>query len=490
MKYIKLILLLPLLFLFSCESMEDTYSDYSGAKIRYVGKIKYATIENGWKKFRFNWDLYKDKNVKKIKLKWITDKQSDSVILDKSVAQYTTEPIFENKSYEFKIYCLDNNGNQSLPYTLYGKPYTYENSLVKTFYPAIKKAYFCKDNLVLIFTKFKNNISQCSISYTQNNEAKEMELTKEIIDQKYLIIENIDVDKDVILNYKGALSDCFEEIVFRPKKIVKESLFLDSDIVLALKFQYGVTEITEEFVNNLEVINIDRDMISLKDILNFPNLKKVILGGNRHRKSPHFEDEASTVQEVDESVFALTTANQINGVEVNVYNKEYLNISSKLSFANNLGNPILPALDYLDYANWTVTVNTKEDNDETHPEYILDDDIETVWIPAQFQFTARNHELIIDMKEFQKLKGFVFAQPCNNAYNAAFKQNNIGVQTSMDGVHFTDALFQSDIPIGDALGEKTLYRFANPINARFVKISITDKVGNRFYTYIADFLLF
>ena len=51
--YIKLAILFFTIGLVSCESLEDTYSDFSdGGRTRYLGKCKDVTTTRGWKRVK------------------------------------------------------------------------------------------------------------------------------------------------------------------------------------------------------------------------------------------------------------------------------------------------------------------------------------------------------------------------------------------------------------------------------------------------------
>ena len=57
MKMLKYLWLGCLLLTFgSCESLEDTYSDYAeGGALRYLGKCRDLKIEPGWKRLIVSW---------------------------------------------------------------------------------------------------------------------------------------------------------------------------------------------------------------------------------------------------------------------------------------------------------------------------------------------------------------------------------------------------------------------------------------------------
>ena len=71
-KYI--ILLLTVLSMVSCESLEDTYKDFAGdGPIRYLGKCSELTVQPGWNRLIVNWTNSADPVIDKIKITWSKD---------------------------------------------------------------------------------------------------------------------------------------------------------------------------------------------------------------------------------------------------------------------------------------------------------------------------------------------------------------------------------------------------------------------------------
>ena len=71
-KYIGL--LIGILTIVSCESLEDTYKDYAGnGPIRYLGKCTDLTVRPGWNRLIVNWKNSPDPVIDKIKITWSKD---------------------------------------------------------------------------------------------------------------------------------------------------------------------------------------------------------------------------------------------------------------------------------------------------------------------------------------------------------------------------------------------------------------------------------
>ena len=79
-KYIIYLLFAAVALLGGCnESLEDTYSDYSGdGKIRYVAKCSGLDITPGWERLVVTWVNGVDATVDKIKVAWMFEGQRDS----------------------------------------------------------------------------------------------------------------------------------------------------------------------------------------------------------------------------------------------------------------------------------------------------------------------------------------------------------------------------------------------------------------------------
>ena len=69
--------LLAVLFMASCEDLEDTYDEWSGdGMVRYVGKAGDVEVAPGWERLRVTWKNGNDANVKYTKVTWQSDKES------------------------------------------------------------------------------------------------------------------------------------------------------------------------------------------------------------------------------------------------------------------------------------------------------------------------------------------------------------------------------------------------------------------------------
>ena len=86
-KYIGL--LIAILAMVSCESLEDTYKDYAGdGIIRYLGKCTDLSIQPGWNRLIVSWTNSADPVIDKIKVTWSKDGVVKEQLLDRGTDEF------------------------------------------------------------------------------------------------------------------------------------------------------------------------------------------------------------------------------------------------------------------------------------------------------------------------------------------------------------------------------------------------------------------
>ena len=92
--------LLSLILIMGCESLEDTYSDYAGdGTIRYIGKCTDVSVAPGWKRLIVKWVNNVDPVVDKIKVCWQVDDQKDSILLAPNTVEYSISNLEDGNYY-------------------------------------------------------------------------------------------------------------------------------------------------------------------------------------------------------------------------------------------------------------------------------------------------------------------------------------------------------------------------------------------------------
>lgn len=476
-KYIKF--LLPLfLCICGCESLEDTYSDYSGdGKIRYLGKCTDISVESGWKRLIVKWTNNVDPVISNIKVTWKKDDIIQDTLFDKGTTECSL-PCTSEGNYEVAVYGVDAKGNSSLAEITFGRPYTENHEAVLSFTRLIAKHFLLKKRLILFFSDWSDNVVSASLTYsTLEGEEKNLELTSELInDRYYLVPDIIDETKPIILNRKGRIEGCEDLIEFTPTQLSHDKLYT-SDFKFLLRSKYGIEEVTNESANSIEELEIDYDISSLEDILNLPNLKKIVLGKNRYLRADMVDSDtcASKLYELERSLFVLNAANEINGLKVERYNRHYL-LDHTLPFMEEKGNPIEPVLDFFDAKDWKISSVPEDENIDSHLEYLFNGNLADWWKPEMLP-TARTHEITVDMNELKTIKGIRVAQKSferKDDESWALLPGLIKVKVSKDQVVWEDATYVEENTLGATNGEKTIIYFDGEKNVRYLKFILND----------------
>lgn len=494
--------LLAAFALCGCQSMEDTYSKYAGdGKIRYVGKCEEFTVTSGWERFVFNWTASADPSVKTIRIMWKSDTGSGSWDIPATENSFATEAIFdESTPLTLECYAVDSEGNMSLPVTQYARAFTHNHEAVTGFSRMVNKYFFIGDDVILFLDPYMEGMKSTEVSYWQDGEEKNLEITKAMFDATYLHLEDVDTNRDVIVNRTAEVEGCIDVVTFEPYHLDPEQLTMNFDFIRQLTERYNLTEVTPEFIRDQETLEIDYSISSLEDILYFPNLRKVVLGGNRFMIQTGGEAKIlSTIGDRSRAIYAFGKMHDILGTEVEIYNNHF-NVASSLSYAmQNGGNPVLPVLDYLDTTGWTITSSTNDNpggSDPAYPERILDNDPSTLWGPHDRENLVRTHDLTIDMKDVKTLHGFKVTQPLQNSTVAqGYYPQIICVDVSTNGYNWEMAFLQSEITIGTNYGESSVMYMPEAKDAQYIRIRLIDRLmasGQRSYgnSCLGDFMPF
>lgn len=491
-KYIWIIAFLTLILTMSCESMEETYEEYWGdGPIRYVGKCVDFVVEPGWERFRFSWKNSLDGTTDKVKIKWMNGNEHDSVIIDGTQNTYISDYPFRDVTYTFNITALDKDGNESLANTAYARAFTENHEVIRSFDRLEEKYFFVNNNLVLFLYDYNENLKNAKITYfLQDGNQKVWTLTEADFEKKYHIVKDVDISKPVVVSRKAMLEGCFDMIVFKDYQLERHLYNISSDMALQLGMTYNLLEIDNEFIEKTEVLNLSYSLNSLEDVLYFQNLKKLVLGGERYMH-PTYKNSVLSELFFDPagSIFALKTIHELLGVELEIYNDQY-GLLSQLPFAKNMGNPELPNLNYLNNISWTVNCTTQESGDNSHPEYLLDNEVNTVWRPLTEQNIIREHIVKYDMKEEKTIRGFKLTQPIDQSIAQVYLPDVFEIQVSSDGNDWKECMLRSTRIVGNGYGESTVIYLPQEVKARYVRFILNDKVSNRKCTYLADFMIF
>lgn len=497
LKYIYITI--SLFMFFSCESMEDTYSEWQGdGIIRYVGKCYNIEVSPGWQRFFITWKNSTDKTIRNIKVTWETNQKKDSVILDAGITQYETPQNLINSFYEIKVYSIDGEGNHSIVDAAeYAKPFTNEHELLVGYSKVERKFYYLKNNLILFFNKVEDLIMEDGyypvLTYVDiDGNDQELRLNSDIVNSKYLVIDNIASNSVAKITRSAKIDQCYDQINFLPYELERNKINFSGDFANQLKYVYNLNEdeiASFDKINEFTEFSLDFDIESLSDILYFQNLEVLKLGANRYFNEAYLDQSLNILENRSESLFALEIAKQILGFDIEIYNNHYDLLSNISSM--DMGNPQLPTLSYLPMDGWEITTNTEEDGFYSHPEYMIDNDPVTFWKPAEKESDVRIHDIIIDMQNIHMISGFILTNPSQLSDSELnYLPKSFEILVSEDNYVWENPLYYSGIKIGNAKGETKLVEFPNEISARYIKISVKDIYGFRNYTYMGDLEVF
>lgn len=467
------------------ESLEDTYKEYAGdGMVRYIGKCTDMAVVSGWKCIRVNWENSTDPTIKHIKVSWISDNKDEEVLLPKDATSYVIDAA-NNESYKISVCAVDEKGNTSLPAINYARPYTETHEVAMSFTRGITRYYMVNNNLVLFFDSWNSNIDEFKLDYTDHvtKQPKSMKLTSALMNGKYYILRDVDTSKEITLNRKGKIEGCPDLIEFESIRLVRGRMFT-SEFRLLLRSKYGQVEPDDAFIENATQIEVDYNITSLEDILYFPNLKKVTLGKNRFLREDYATiaptiGSASKFYDKARSIFILDAAYELMGVRVERYNKHYF--SEAKTYVTDMGNPVLPALNYIDKSNWVVTTNyvNAEGHDNSHPEYLIDGNLSRAWEP-ELSTTIRNYELTVNMGKTNLVTGIVINQkrfdPKGDNYSNSMLPGLLRIKISENGLWYEDATFVEENVLGNTNGEATVLRLKEPKNIQRIKLMVYDQV--------------
>ena len=478
MKQIYLLLVCVLLALAGCrESLEDTISDYTGdGPVRYVGMCSEVTAEAGWKRLTVRWKNSLDPNVVENKITC----SAGTYVFDTVVPATVTECVIcglEDASYEISVRAIDSQGNASLTTNevLYARPYTDKHEEVIGFTRGITKYFFVKNNLVLFYGTWNANIDRFWLEYTDTDNVKqEYELNASEFAKKFVLVEGVDAGKPVVLKRLGRLANCPDEISFADYTLTREPTLL-SDFKLAMRERYGETGFKDDFLSRTE-LELDYDLVSLEDILAFPNLTKLVLGKNRYMTS----DKTTNSSKLSDtkrtlSLFCLEVAKKfLPELVVERYNTHYFpEGTAGVTDMKDANLMDLNALMTLDMTGWTVTCSPEVPGFDEKS--LLDDNANTMWKPLQHSGVARTFELTIDMKSVQSINGLKVMQAGVSGIDMNFLPIGVKVRVSENGTDWQTPTHVDENTLGETPREVTLVRFNRQYNARYIRVTVSDR---------------
>lgn len=480
-------LLLVLSAITGCESLEDTYADYAGTT-RYLGKCQNVNVAPGWKRLIVTWENHVDAVIENIKITWVLNNVKKEVVLEKGTTEYSISDL-ENGVYEISVYSMDKDGNTSLPEIRYERPYTSLHENVLSFTNLIDKSFFIGNRLAIIFSDWQEKVEKASLHYYSGGELKIQELDEEFVTKnKYFFAPHeIDPDTPVTIERSGYLTGCSDLIDFDPYTLSRNKLFTSEFKQLCEK-NYGVNMLSEDFINSTEELHYDYDVTTFEDILNFPNLKKIVLGKHRYLGNEYLDTykSASQVAEKERSEFAIRIAHEVLGITIDSYNEHYFPRET-FDFVNYLGNTSLPDLSFLDAGNWTYTAEPLDGLEGL--KNLFDAESTTGWVKAKMATSAAEYEFTIDMQEVKEINGLQISQyavnPKSNTANthhALYLAQKIEITAAEFENEWSNPFKTGNIKtLGYTSGETNIINFETTQRVRYLKFKVKQQRNSWYY---------
>ncbi|MCI7389625.1 MAG: DUF4998 domain-containing protein [Butyricimonas virosa] len=532
--------LFAVLFVISCEDLEDTYDEYAGdGMIRYIGKCSEVEVRPGWERLRVSWKNNLDAAIKRVKISWQSEEDS------KPFVRYIDRQEFENNPslmdtiyieglkdfvYTVRVSSLSADSTESLVEEKYGRPYSESHEDLRSFTRGIINFYRLGNKLAVCVDENNENLKELVLNYRDlRGELKTWNIKnhmddtlfmsgrggKYVVSRDYMFLlpeeegEGIDFNQPLTIERRGMLAGCIDEIGFTPEVLdLSERIWSTSFSQLMVK-NYGTG--WENEVDRIETLELDYDMSTFQDLMYFPNLKRVVLGKNRYMEGKYKNSHASSTDEY----VGLTTLQFLmdthEGFTVERYNKHYFGeddmfgmdyvdlyrvlgkLKSNFSFTergvSNLDNT--PSVTPLDTEGWVVTCSDTVYNGykENGAAWLLDDDATTYFEPGQ-TLGASVIEVTYDMKSERVVHGFKVMQfPRNDRGDQNYLLSSIKIEFSNDGYVWKLATNEDGaITIGNAPGEVTYINIPEDKQeaVRYVRLSM----GNQQVSTVSGSALF
>ena len=500
MKYLNAILFIVILCVGCGEDLEDTYKEFSGdGKIRYIAKCSNFEVSPGWKRLHLEWKNGTDAIVDKIKLSWsVLDVKKDTLL----PRECTSCDLLNlgDGTYRLDLCAIDKDGHESLVETSYGRPYTENHEIVKTFTNAIIKYYRVGKNLVFYMDKWNEDIIEINLNYVDIYGKKQVyPLSREVFDEEFVTLKEVETDSIITLERKGKLEGCQDTIQFDPIVLGNERTFT-SDFKLAIERRYGYSDQTmesktefENFIDTVKVLEFDYDISSFEDILYCPQLEKIVLGKNRYIDSRYITSSScSSLYEHERGgLLVLDKANELLGVRVERFGKHYFGQETR-DYMDTRAWPMREVMERLEYILDsdvdTIKCSVKDLKADIYLKDLLDND-PTTWWETSMLTEVRSYELVIELKNERLIHGIKIVQaafdPDLDRDSEYYLPSSIIIKTSVNKITWQNVTYVEENILGKSPGEITLLPIKEKERAcKYIKVIINDGVNDNSITRV------
>lgn len=535
------------LFTIGCnESLEETYDEYSGnGMVRYLGKCSEVEVNPGWERLQVIWKNNIDAGIKRVKITWQSENEKTPLVryvdrMNSIDSEDLMDTIYlenlQDAMYTVRVSNLAADSTESLVEEKYGRPYSFNHEDLRAFTRGISSFSRMGDKLMFALDQDNENVKEMLLCFrdTQGNDRTwDMKIhatdtlsyndwlgdVKLGRDYLFLLPEEsgvgIDFSHPVTVKRTGKLQGCVDEITFADEALNMNERLWSTAFSQQMLGTYGMG--WENKVNEIETIELDYNMISMLDLMYFPNLKKVILGKNRYMSSKFIKSHASTTDEYVALVVLQYLRDTRDEFTVERYNDHYFmrdaskNVKSikdyqkagKLSsdFAliekDSVNLEHKPVYVPIDTTGWEVTCsdtthNGYKDNGAANllfdgPRHFVVDygygwieewDEEVYFEPAQ-TLGASIVTVTFDMKTPRVVHGFKVGQPSRDQKgDTEFLLSSLKIEFSADKYNWTNATYtDGSASIGNSPGEETFIPvpegLQNPV--QYIRLTMSSR---------------
>ena len=524
------------------ESLEETYDEFSGdGMIRYLGKCSDVEVKPGWERLQVVWKHNIDAAIKKVKITWTSEKGSGEMFAephDPNKEDLMDTIYIENLAdamYTVRVSNVAADDRESLVEEKYGRPYSYDHEDLRSFSRGVTAYSRMGDKLAVVLDQDNENVKEMLLCFTdKTGKAHTWDMkshTHDSLSYKFYNVYDIKLGRDnlfllpdedgveidfnqpITIQRKGKLLGCVDEIDFKDEELNLNERLWSTAFSQLLLGTYGSD--WENKVNDIETLEMDYDMVSMQELMYFPNLKKVILGKNRYMNTQYVETNHSTTDEYVGLVMLQFLKSTRPDFTVERYNKHYFyrrddmgtplmeaykqaGKLTDLTFVEKGSSNLLakPTFVPLDTTGWEVTCsdtvyNGYKDNGAAmllfdglrHViiedwGYIYEDDVEVYFEPAE-TVGAGIVSVTFDMKKAQTVEGFKVAQPTRNQKgDTDYLLSSLKIEFSVDGLSWTDANYtDGSASIGNTPDEETYLLVPNEmrIPVRYIRLTMSNR---------------
>jgi lipoprotein len=533
--------LFAVLFAAGCsESLKETYDEFAGdGMIRYLGKCANVEVNPGWERLQVVWKHNIDAGVKKVKITWNSDQGSGEMFVDPCDpdSDDLMDTVYIEKladaMYTVRVNNVADDGRESLVEEKYGRPYSYDHEDLRSFSRGVTAFSRMGDKLVVLLDQSNENIKEMLLCFKDKTGREHQWDMKEHADDSlsykyygqydiplgrdYIFLlpdeEGVEIDfnQPITVQRKGKLLGCVDEIDFKDETLnLNERLWSTAFTQLMLGL-YGPN--WENRVSEVETLEMDFDMVSMQDLMYFPNLKKVILGKNRYMDASYAKTYHSTTDEYVGLVMLQFLKDTRSDFTVERYNGHYFyqrdafgtSFVEAYKNAGKLTDLVLeekgdnnlsakPAFVPLDTTGWEMTCsdtvyNGYKDNGVANllfdgPRHFVDEywgdeyDAEVYFEPAE-TVGASVVTVTFDMKTPRVVEGFKVGQPTRNQKgDTDYLLSNLKISFSVDGYTWTDSNYtDGSASIGNTPGEETYLLVPEEMRTpvRYIRLTMANR---------------